>query len=204
MVVIEDAADAVPMARALLAGGVEVVEVTLRSKAALNAIRAIAHALPDVIVGAGTLTRAEDFERAAAAGARFAVSPGLTPALTEAARASALPFMPGALTPSEMLAARASGFTALKLFPAEVAGGVALLKALRSILPDLIFCPTGGIDARSAASYLALDNVACVGGSWLTPVELLREKNWQAIEALARAACDLRRERGARPEAGKD
>ncbi len=192
VIVIDDPGQAVPLARALLAGGVRVLEVTLRTPVALDAIRAIASEVGDAIVGVGTITRPEDFALAAAAGARFGVSPGLTPALIEAARASPLPLLPGVMTPAEVIAARAAGFTELKLFPAQQAGGIGMLKALGSPFPDVTFCPTGGVTQESAPDFLALPNVACVGGSWLTPKDAIAKNDWQRITALARAAAALR------------
>jgi len=192
VIVIEDPAQAVPLARALLAGGVRVLEVTLRTPVALDAIRAIASEVEGVLVGVGTITRPEDFALAAAAGARFGVSPGLTPALIQAARASPLPLLPGVMTPAEIIAARAAGFTELKLFPAQQAGGIGMLKALGSPFPDVTFCPTGGVTQESAPDFLALPNVACVGGSWLTPKEAVARKDWERITTLARAAAALR------------
>jgi 2-dehydro-3-deoxyphosphogluconate aldolase/(4S)-4-hydroxy-2-oxoglutarate aldolase len=179
VIVIEDPAQAVPLARALLAGGVRVLEVTLRTPVALDAIRAIASEVGDALVGVGTITRPEDFALAAAAGARFGVSPGLTPALIEAARASPLPLLPGVMTPAEVIAARAAGFTELKLFPAQQAGGIGMLKALGSPFPDVTFCPTGGVTQESAPDFLALPNVACVGGSWLTPKDAIANNDWR-------------------------
>lgn len=192
VIVIDDPGQAVPLARALLAGGVRVLEVTLRTPLALEAIRAIASEVGDAIVGVGTITRPEDFALSAAAGARFGVSPGLTPALIEAARASPLPLLPGVMTPAEVIAARAAGFTELKLFPAQQAGGIGMLKALGSPFPDVTFCPTGGVTQESAPDFLALPNVACVGGSWLTPKDAIANNDWQRITTLARAAAALR------------
>lgn len=192
VIVIEDLAKAVPLAEALVAGGVRVLEITLRTPVALDAIRAIANEVPDAIVGVGTITDPADFERSIAAGARFGVSPGLTPALIEAALACHLPLLPGVMTPSDVLAARAAGFTALKLFPAQQAGGIGMLKALAGPFPGVTFCPTGGITAASAADFLALPNVGCVGGSWLTPKDLVAAGDWRGITALARGAAGLR------------
>lgn len=192
VIVIDQVAHAVPLAKALVAGGVRVLEVTLRTEAALAAIAAIAHNVSDAIVGAGTITAPEDFERARSAGARFAVSPGLTPALIDAARASALPLLPGVMTPSEVIAARAAGYRALKLFPAQPAGGIGMLKALAGPFPDVVFCPTGGITISTAPEFLALPNVACVGGSWLTPMGAVLAGEWDRITALARQASALR------------
>lgn len=192
VIAIDELQQAVPLARALVAGGIRVLEVTLRTAHGLAAIRAIAEQVPQAIVGVGTLTRPEEFVAARDAGAVFGVSPGLTPALIGAARASGLPLLPGVMTPSEVMAAREAGFNQLKLFPAVPAGGVGMLKALAGPLPDALFCPTGGISLETAPQFLALDNVACVGGSWLTPREALRSGDWPAITALARAASALR------------
>ncbi|HRD66172.1 MAG TPA: bifunctional 4-hydroxy-2-oxoglutarate aldolase/2-dehydro-3-deoxy-phosphogluconate aldolase [Candidatus Competibacter sp.] len=191
VVAIDDLAQAVPLASALIAGSVRVLEITLRTPVALAAIRAIAEAVPEVIVGAGTLTRPEDFIEARNAGARFGVSPGLTPALIEATRKSGLPLLPGVMTPSEVIAARLAGFRELKLFPAQQAGGVGMLQALAGPFPDVTFCPTGGISAETAPAFLALPNVACVGGSWLAPKAALAAGDWDAITELARWASGL-------------
>ena len=188
VIVIEHLAQAVPLARALIAGGVRVLEVTLRTPVALTAVRAIVDEVPEAIVGVGTLTRPEDMTEALEAGARFGVSPGLTPSLIEAARDSGLPLLPGVMTPSEIIAARLAGFRELKLFPAQQAGGIGMLKALAGPFPDMIFCPTGGVTAETAPEFLALSNVACVGGSWLTPQAALAADDWQAITALAKQA----------------
>lgn len=196
VIVIEELAHAVPLAKALIAGGVRVLEVTLRTPVALEAIRAIAREAPEAIVGVGTLTRPEDFPTARDAGACFGVSPGLTPALIQAARDSGLPLLPGVMTPSDVIAARLAGFRALKLFPAQQAGGVGMLKALAGPFPDVTFCPTGGITVETAPEFLALPNVACVGGSWLTPRAALAAGDWEAITALARQADGLLREQG--------
>jgi 2-dehydro-3-deoxyphosphogluconate aldolase/(4S)-4-hydroxy-2-oxoglutarate aldolase len=192
VIVIEEAACAVPLARALLAGGVRVLEVTLRTPAALDAIRAIAMEVPEAIVGAGTILDPKDLQQARAAGARFGVSPGATTALLQAARDAGWPFLPGVATASEAMTALAQGYTALKFFPAAAAGGTAMLKALAGPLPQLRFCPTGGITPATASSYLALANVACVGGSWLTPPEAMLGGDWAAITGLARQATALR------------
>ncbi|MEO7762024.1 MAG: bifunctional 4-hydroxy-2-oxoglutarate aldolase/2-dehydro-3-deoxy-phosphogluconate aldolase [Casimicrobiaceae bacterium] len=192
VLIIDELADAVPIAQALIAGGIRVLEVTLRTPVALQAIRAIAAAIPEAIVGVGTISKPEDFEAAKAAGAQFGVSPGLTPGLIDAAKQSGLPLLPGVMTPSDVIAARAAGFSELKLFPAQQAGGIGMLKALGSPFPDVTFCPTGGITADSAPDYLALPNVACVGGSWLTPKGVIGKRDWQRITWLARAARALR------------
>lgn len=188
VVTIEAAEDAVPLARALLAGGIDVIEVTLRTPDALEAVERIAAALPDMFVGAGTVLTPRQAQESTAAGARFLVSPGLTPALAEAALAAAVPFLPGVATASEAMAAAEYGFSAMKFFPAEASGGVAALKSLSAPLPHLRFCPTGGVDAANAARYLALANVVCVGGSWAAPAEAMRERNWAKIAALSREA----------------
>ena len=169
VIVIDELAQAVPLARALVAGGVRVLEVTLRTAPALDAIRLIAREVPDAIVGVGTLTRPQDFKDALDAGAQFGVSPGLTPAMIEAAHETKLPLLPGVFTPSDVIAARLAGFNQLKLFPAQQAGGIGMLKALGGPFPDVMFCPTGGVSAENAPDFLALPNVACVGGSWLVP-----------------------------------
>jgi 2-dehydro-3-deoxyphosphogluconate aldolase / (4S)-4-hydroxy-2-oxoglutarate aldolase len=191
VIVLDDVAQAVPLARALVAGGVRVLEVTLRTSAGLASIRAIAHDVPDAIVGVGTVTQPEEFAAALDAGARFAVTPGLTPALIAAAKASPLPLLPGVMTPSEVIAARAAGFLQLKLFPARQAGGIPMLNALRGPFPDTIFCPTGGVTIETAPDFLALPNVACVGGSWLTPTAAMAANDWDAITALAAQAAAL-------------
>lgn len=188
VIVIDRIADAVPLARALVAGGVRVLELTLRTPAALEAIARVAAEVEGAIVGAGTITRVQDFDAVRRAGAVFGVSPGLTPELAAAARDSGLPLLPGVMTPSDVIAARSAGYTELKLFPAQQAGGVAMLKALGGPFPDVRFCPTGGITAATAPQFLALANVVCVGGSWLTPAEAVAAGDWARITALARAA----------------
>ncbi|MDD4886357.1 MAG: bifunctional 4-hydroxy-2-oxoglutarate aldolase/2-dehydro-3-deoxy-phosphogluconate aldolase [Thiomonas sp.] len=192
VIVIQDAGLAVDLAAALVAGGIRVLEVTLRTPAALAAIRQIRDRVPGALVGAGTVLTPQDWQRAQDAGALFGISPGLTPALLAATRQSRLPFVPGVATASEAMAALDAGFTAMKLFPAEAVGGRALLKSLHGPLPQLQFCPTGGINLGNAASYLALPNVACVGGSWLAPEAALAARDWNAITTLAREAVALR------------
>jgi 2-dehydro-3-deoxyphosphogluconate aldolase / (4S)-4-hydroxy-2-oxoglutarate aldolase len=192
VITVNDPAHAVPMARALVAGGLRVLEFTLRTSVALACIEAIRKSVPDAIVGAGTLTRAVDFAAADRAGAQFGVSPGLTPELAAASRGSRFPLLPGVMTPTEVIAARHAGFNVLKLFPAHQAGGPKMLQALGAPFADVVFCPTGGITQATAAQYLALPNVACVGGSWMVPNALLEAGDWAAIEALARAAAALR------------
>jgi 2-dehydro-3-deoxyphosphogluconate aldolase / (4S)-4-hydroxy-2-oxoglutarate aldolase len=188
VVTIERAADAVPVANALRDGGIRVLEVTLRSKAALTAIEAIAQRCADVVVGAGTLRRAEDLRAAAGAGARFLVSPGFTPGLHAAAREVAAPWLPGVATASEVLLAQQSGYELLKFFPAAAAGGPAALSAYATVFPEVAFCPTGGITAQSAQAYLALPNVCCVGGTWVAPRAAIDRKDWPAIQTLAAEA----------------
>ena len=186
VIVIDEFEDAVPLARALVAGGVRVLELTLRTPVALRAIEAIANEVEGAIIGVGTITRPEDFDASVKAGALFGVSPGLTQELIAAARDSSLPLLPGVMTPSDVIAARAAGFTELKLFPAQQAGGVGRLKALGGPFPELNFCPTGGIGAATAPDFLALPNVVCVGGSWLTPPDAVAARDWGRISALAR------------------
>lgn len=193
VIVLDRVEDAVPLANALLAGGVQVLEVTLRTPAALACIEAIAKAVPQAVVGAGTVRSADDARRARAAGARFAVSPGFTLAVADGCAAAGLPLLPGIATPSELMAANAEGFRFLKFFPAAAAGGLPMLKALASPFADLSFCPTGGITEQTAPDYLALANVRCVGGSWLTPADALRDGDWARVSALARAASALAR-----------
>ncbi|WP_410568748.1 bifunctional 4-hydroxy-2-oxoglutarate aldolase/2-dehydro-3-deoxy-phosphogluconate aldolase [Amycolatopsis sp. cmx-4-61] len=168
VVVIDDAADAVPTARALLAGGIGVIELTLRTPAALSAIERVAAEVPDIVIGAGTVTSPDQAKQAADAGAKFLVTPGSTDAVIDACFETGLPFLPGASTVSEAMRLAERGLTALKFFPAEASGGVAFLKSIAGPLPSLRFCPTGGITVASAPSYLALPNVGCIGGSWLT------------------------------------
>ncbi|OKK18727.1 bifunctional 4-hydroxy-2-oxoglutarate aldolase/2-dehydro-3-deoxy-phosphogluconate aldolase [Streptomyces sp. NBC_00341] len=192
VVVLEDAADAVPLARALVAGGLPAIEVTLRTAAALDAIRAIAAEVPDAVVGAGTVISARNVSDTVAAGARFLVSPGWTDALLNAMKASGVPFLPGVSTTSEVVALLERGVTEMKFFPAEAAGGTAYLKALSAPLPQARFCPTGGISLASAPSYLALPNVGCVGGSWMVPADAVAAGDWARVERLAAEAAALR------------
>jgi 2-dehydro-3-deoxyphosphogluconate aldolase/(4S)-4-hydroxy-2-oxoglutarate aldolase len=191
VVVVDDLADAVPLARALVAGGLPAIEVTLRTPVALDAIRAIASEVPDAVVGAGTVITAEQVAEVVAAGARFLVSPGWTDALLEAMRASGVPFLPGVSTTSEVVALLERGVREMKFFPAEAAGGTAYLKALAAPLPQARFCPTGGISEASAPEYLALPNVGCVGGSWMLPKDAVAGRDWGRVEALAREAAAL-------------
>ena len=191
VIVIEQAEHAVPMARALFEGGVRVLEVTLRTPAAMAAIAAIARSIPDVIVGAGTVRSDADARAALAAGARFAVSPGFSPRVAAACREIGLALLPGVATASEVMLAADHGFRFLKFFPASAAGGTAMLKAWASVFADVSFCPTGGITAASAPDYLALANVKVVGGSWLTPPDALAAADWPRVERLAREAAGL-------------
>ena len=191
VIVLTDPAQAVPLAHALLEGGIDVMEITLRHASALAAIEAVARAVPQMHVGAGTVTRVADVQRVIDAGAAFALSPGCTNALVEAVRAARLPFIPGVMTPSEVLAAREHGFSLMKLFPAAQAGGLAMLQALGAPIPDVQFCPTGGVSASTLASFLALPNVAMVGGSWLTPADALAQGDWARVTRLAREATAL-------------
>lgn len=187
VVVLDDLAAAVPVARALAAGGLPAIELTLRTPIALDAIATIAAEVPEVAVGAGTVTSAAQAHAARAAGASFLVSPGCTPRLLDAMGETGLPFLAGTSTVSEVLALLERGITAMKFFPAEASGGAPYLKALAAPLPTARFCPTGGITPASAASYLALPNVGCVGGSWLTPADALRARDWGRVEQLAGA-----------------
>ena len=188
VVVVNDPAQAVPLAEALFAGGIDVIEITLRSDAALAAIEVVARNVPGMQVGAGTVTRADEVTRVQSAGARFALSPGATPALLEAVSAAGLPFIPGVASPSEAMAARDAGYTLLKCFPAAQLGGVDVLKAWGGPLPELRFCPTGGVSLQNMNTFLALPNVAMVGGSWLTPAATVQAGDWDRITELAREA----------------
>lgn len=192
VVVLEDAADAVPLARALVAGGLPAIEITLRTPAALDAIRAVADGVPGAVVGAGTVLTPEQVDAAAGAGARFLVSPGWTDRLLDAMRESGLPFLPGVATATEALGLLERGVADMKFFPAEAAGGAAYVRSLASPLPHVRFCPTGGIDAALAPGYLALPNVGCVGGTWMIPPAAIRRRAWADITALAREAAALR------------
>ncbi|QDQ11266.1 bifunctional 4-hydroxy-2-oxoglutarate aldolase/2-dehydro-3-deoxy-phosphogluconate aldolase [Streptomyces spectabilis] len=192
-VVVVDTVDAaVPLARALVAGGLPAIEVTLRTPVALDAIRAIAAEVPDAVVGAGTVISPDHVEGAVDAGARFLVSPGWTDALLEAMKGSGVPFLPGVSTTSEVVALLERGVREMKFFPAEAAGGTAYLKSLAGPLPQARFCPTGGVSVASAPSYLKLANVGCVGGSWMLPADAVAAGDWARIESLAREAAALR------------
>lgn len=191
VVVVDDLAHAVPVARALVDGGLPVMELTLRTPVALEAIAAVAAEVPDCLVGAGTVTTPAHAEQARAAGAQFLVSPGATPALLDAMEQTGLPFLPGVATVSEALAVLERGHTAMKFFPAEAAGGTAFLSSIGGPLPGVRFCPTGGITPGSAPGYLALQNVGCVGGSWITPRGVLAERDWEQVAKLAAEAAAL-------------
>jgi len=190
---IERLADAVPLARALVKGGLPVLEITFRTGVAVEALAAIARAVPEAIVGAGTVLDERQLRQAIDAGAQFGVSPGCTAALAQAVMASGLPFLPGVQTVSEALAAREQGFSLLKFFPADTAGGTGWLKAVAAPLAGLRFCPTGGIGLSTAPAYLALANVACVGGSWVAPRDAVAAGDWSRVEQLASQAAALKR-----------
>lgn len=191
VIVLSDEAHAVPLAHALLEGGIDVMEITLRSGVALRAIEAVARAVPRMHLGAGTVTRAAEVTQVVNAGAKFALSPGCSESLVDAVKAAKLPFIPGVMTPSEVMRARDHGFTLMKLFPAAQAGGIGMLKALGAPLPDVRFCPTGGVSPENLREILALPNVAMAGGSWLTPSDALRQGDWKRIARLAREATTL-------------
>jgi 2-dehydro-3-deoxyphosphogluconate aldolase/(4S)-4-hydroxy-2-oxoglutarate aldolase len=193
VIVLSDVAHAVPLARALVAGGIRMLEVTLRTPVALACIEQIAKEVPEAVVGAGTVRSAADAQASALAGARFAVSPGYTHAVGKACHDLGMPLLPGVATGSEVMLAQEDGYTELKFFPAMQAGGIAMLKALNGPFGDVRFCPTGGVTAQNAPEFLALPNVACVGGSWLVPAESMRLGDWARIESLAREAAALKR-----------
>ena len=192
VIVLNDVVHAVPMARALVAGGIRMLEVTLRTSQALACIEAIAKEVPEAIVGAGTVRNAADAKAAANAGAKFAVSPGYTPSVGQACRDVGLSLLPGVATGSEIMMAQEDGYTELKFFPAMQAGGQAMLKAWGGPFFDVRFCPTGGVTLQNATEFLSLSNVACVGGSWLVPADALAQGDWARIEQLAREACQLK------------
>jgi 2-dehydro-3-deoxyphosphogluconate aldolase/(4S)-4-hydroxy-2-oxoglutarate aldolase len=193
VVTIDDSSIAADLARALVAGGIRVIEVTMRTPAALRAIEAIARAVPEISVGAGTVLNPVDLQDATQAGAAFAISPGATPQLLAAGRQSAIPYLPAIATASELMCGLAAGYRCFKFFPASIAGGVAGLKALHGPFAEARFCPTGGVTPSTANSYLELPNVLCVGGSWIAPIDLQAARDWRQIEGLARAAAALRR-----------
>jgi len=188
VLVVDRVATAISLARALVAGGLTTIEITLRTDAALDAIKAVADEVEGAAVGAGTILNARQYEAAVAAGSQFIVSPGTTQELLDVARRSPVPMLPGAATPSEIMALREEGYAVLKFFPAEQAGGVAYLKSLASPFGGISFCPTGGITARTATDYLSLPNVICVGGSWVAPKDCVEAGDWAAITALAEEA----------------
>ncbi|GGM85985.1 bifunctional 4-hydroxy-2-oxoglutarate aldolase/2-dehydro-3-deoxy-phosphogluconate aldolase [Streptomyces fuscichromogenes] len=192
VVVVEDAAAAVPLARALVDGGLPVIEVTLRTPAALDAVRAIADAVPEAVVGAGTVLTPAQVTQCVAAGARFLVSPGWTDGLLTAMSASGVPYLPGVSTASEVVALLERGVREMKFFPAQAAGGTAYLRSLAGPLPQARFCPTGGIGPQNAPEYLALPNVGCVGGTWMVPADALAAGDWARVRELARTAAALR------------
>jgi 2-dehydro-3-deoxyphosphogluconate aldolase/(4S)-4-hydroxy-2-oxoglutarate aldolase len=193
VIVLHDVAHAVPLARALVAGGIRMLEVTLRTPQGLAGIEAIAREVPEAVIGAGTARSPADVMACAMAGARFIVSPGYTHALGQACRDTDLPLLPGVATGSEIMAAQEDGFTELKFFPAMQAGGPAMLKAWGGPFGDVKFCPTGGVSLANAAEFLALSNVVCVGGSWLTPADAVDQGDWVRITALALEASQLKR-----------
>ncbi|KRB78711.1 keto-deoxy-phosphogluconate aldolase [Nocardioides sp. Root190] len=192
VVVIDDLTTAVPVARALVDGGLPAIELTLRTPVALDALRAIAEEVPEILLGAGTITTPAQAEAAVEAGARFLVSPGATPSLLAAMAGTGVPFLAGTSTVSEVLAVLEAGLTEMKFFPAEAAGGAPYLRSVAGPLPQARFCPTGGITPQSAPGYLALPNVGCVGGSWLTPADALAAGDWERVTKLAAEAAALR------------
>ena len=191
VIVLQDPAHAVPLAHALLEGGIDVMEITLRSDAALASIEAVARAVPQMHLGAGTVTRVAEVQQVINAGAKFALSPGCTDALVDEVKKALLPFIPGVMTPGEVMLRREQGFTLMKLFPAAQAGGLGMLKALGAPIPDVAFCPTGGVSPENLPSFLKLPNVAMAGGSWLTPADAMASGDWKRITQLAREATDL-------------
>ncbi|MDR2335314.1 MAG: bifunctional 4-hydroxy-2-oxoglutarate aldolase/2-dehydro-3-deoxy-phosphogluconate aldolase [Burkholderiaceae bacterium] len=193
VIVLDDIHDAVPMAKALVAGGIRMLEVTLRTPQALACIEAIAREVPEAVAGAGTIRSAADAKAAVDAGARFAVSPGFTDAVAQACQDVKLPLLPGVATGSEVMMAYEAGFRQMKFFPALQAGGIPMLKAWQGPFFDVQFCPTGGVSPSNAADFLALKNVVCVGGSWLVPAEAVAQKNWALITQLARDTAALRK-----------
>jgi 2-dehydro-3-deoxyphosphogluconate aldolase/(4S)-4-hydroxy-2-oxoglutarate aldolase len=192
VIVINDLAHAVPLADALVAGGLTVLEVTLRTSAGLAAIEAMRRAVPEAIVGVGTISMPSQFAECAQAGAQFGVSPGLTPALIEASQSAQFPLLPGVATASELMRAREAGFRHCKLFPAQQVGGTGTLRAFHSVFPDVGFCPTGGVSLENAPEYLSLPNVLCVGGSWVCPTALMKAGDWLGIRKLAQQAAALK------------
>ncbi len=191
VIVLQDPAHAVPLAHALLEGGIDVMEITLRSDAALKSIEAVAKAVPQMHLGAGTVTRVSEVQQVIDAGATFALSPGCTDQLVSAVKAANLPFIPGVMTPGEVMHRREQGFSLMKLFPAQQAGGLGMLKALGAPIPDVQFCPTGGVSPENLQDFLKLPNVAMAGGSWLTPADALVAGDWKKITQLAQQATAL-------------
>lgn len=190
VLVIKDLDKAVPLAKALMAGGIKVLEVTLRTPVALEVIKKIADEVPDAIIGAGTVTNAQQLKQVIEAGAKFAISPGLTENLLQAGKESEIPLIPGISSISDLMTAKDAGYDHLKFFPAEASGGVKAIKSISGPFPDIAFCPTGGIGPGNYNDYLALKSVKCVGGSWLAPDDAIENGDWDAITALAKAACD--------------
>lgn len=188
VIVIQDLAQAVPLANALLAGGIKVLEITLRTPVAMDAIRLLRQEVPDAIVGAGTVTSPAQLAQCIEAGAEFAISPGLTCELLQAGKEANIPLIPGIMSISELMQGRALGYRYFKFFPAEAAGGVNMLKSIYGPFPDVFFCPTGGINQKNAHDYLELPNVSCVGGSWILPNEAIKQGQWSKITALCLAA----------------
>ncbi len=189
VMVIDELSDAIPLAEALVKGGMNVLEITLRTPVAINAVKAIKSAIPDVIVGTGTVIDIQSFKASQLAGVDFMVSPGVTKSLMNVAISEGSNFLPGVATPSEAMNLLEAGFDCLKFFPAEAAGGISMLKSIAGPLPQITFCPTGGISMANAANYLSLPNVACVGGSWMLDKQLIKEKNWQQITLNTSAIC---------------
>jgi 2-dehydro-3-deoxyphosphogluconate aldolase/(4S)-4-hydroxy-2-oxoglutarate aldolase len=192
VLIVDDASSAVLLARALVAGGLKAIEITMRTPAALDAVKAVAAEVEGAHVGAGTILNARDFDAAVKAGSTFIVSPGVTGAVLDAAAGSAVPLLPGAATASEVMNLRENGYDVMKFFPAEQAGGAAYLKALSSPLAGTFFCPTGGISLKNAHDYLSLPNVVCIGGSWVAPKELVAAGDWAGITKLASEAAALK------------
>ncbi|MDD2761404.1 MAG: bifunctional 4-hydroxy-2-oxoglutarate aldolase/2-dehydro-3-deoxy-phosphogluconate aldolase [Methylomonas sp.] len=193
VMVINHVEHAVPLANALVAGGLKVLEITLRTPVALECIRRIKAEVPNAIVGAGTIINTQTLDQALAAGAEFIVSPGITPSLLEASLSCGVPVLPGVVTPSEVMRLFEKGITAMKFFPAEAAGGIPMLKSIGGPLPQVTFCPTGGVNPKNAPEYLALSNVACVGGSWMAPADLVDAENWAEIARRAAEAAILKK-----------
>lgn len=190
VLVVNDVAQAVPLAKALIAGGIRILEVTLRTPAAIDVIRAIANEVPEALIGAGTVTNAGQLAEVEAAGAMFAISPGATAELLKAGRQASIPLIPGISSTSDLMKAKDAGYKYLKFFPAEASGGVKAIKSISGPFPDVVFCPTGGIGPDNYLSYLALPNVKCVGGSWVAPDDYIREGKWSDITALAKQAVE--------------